>query len=379
MRTRAGHISKRPSERYPRYPPGFSDRAYKAAERYPHTAPSPRLPPARSAYSPPFLSLCSPSHGRRHDSRTSGCRTPHRRPDPHTPGPGKRPDYRRPRRCPDPRTPGTRPVGNGPGPCRNCRRSRRRPGPHTRNSQRRSYHNYRIFRRRLHPANCIGAPLGPMCRPHRSGPAAYAVAMPRARIRARIRMQVNTPGCRKSGLRHFFEVFIAPLRLRRGQGAMQGNPCYARLFADLTRTPQGAFSCPFGTIHLVSPNPIIASGGCGPRTPRGFFDRLILVSCLFSPFQFLGFSASYTTRARKANPFTERKNFFAGDGKAGRQKYLRNPLGICYNLYVKNSPLAGALLGSTAAGSNHFIKTGKGESPCRPQPARKPYWLRTPI
>ena len=29
------------------------------------------------------------------------------------------------------------------------------------------------------------------------------------------------------------------LRLRRGQGAMQGNPCYARLFADLTRTPPG--------------------------------------------------------------------------------------------------------------------------------------------
>ena len=80
--------------------------------------------------------------------------------------------------------------------------------------------------------------------------------------------------CRKSGASHFFEVFIAPLRLRRGQGAMQGNPCYARLFADLTRTPQGAFSCPFGTIHLVSPNPIKASGGCGPRTPRGFFDKL---------------------------------------------------------------------------------------------------------
>ncbi len=62
-------------------------------------------------------------------------------------------------------------------------------------------------------------------------------------------------GCRKSGLRHFFEVFIAPLRLRRGQGAMQGNPCYARLFADLTR---------------MSPNPIIAFGGCGPRTSGGF-------------------------------------------------------------------------------------------------------------
>ena len=36
---------------------------------------------------------------------------------------------------------------------------------------------------------------------------------------------------------------------------MQGNPCYARLFADLPYTP---------------PNPIITSGGCGPRTPGGF-------------------------------------------------------------------------------------------------------------
>ncbi len=102
-------------------------------------------------------------------------------------------------------------------------------------------------------------------------------------------------GCRKSGLRHCFEVFIAPLRLRRGQGAMPRNPCYARLFADLPYTP---------------PNPIIASGGQSrappvaggarrkpseqgsarkapradaarplrtalrPPNPRGFFDRL---------------------------------------------------------------------------------------------------------
>ena len=36
--------------------------------------------------------------------------------------------------------------------------------------------------------------------------------------------KIYISGCRKSGLRHFFEVFIAPLRLRRGQGAMQGNP-----------------------------------------------------------------------------------------------------------------------------------------------------------
>ena len=59
-------------------------------------------------------------------------------------------------------------------------------------------------------------------------------------------------GCRKSGLRHFFEVFIVPLRLRRGQGAMQRNPCYARLFADLPYTP---------------PNPIIASGGQSRAPP----------------------------------------------------------------------------------------------------------------
>ena len=49
--------------------------------------------------------------------------------------------------------------------------------------------------------------------------------------------QCSVTGCRKSGLRHFFEVFIAPLRLRRGQGAMQGNPCYARHFADLPYMP----------------------------------------------------------------------------------------------------------------------------------------------
>ncbi len=30
------------------------------------------------------------------------------------------------------------------------------------------------------------------------------------------------------------------------------------LFADLPYTPQGAFSCPFGTIHLVPPNPMKA-------------------------------------------------------------------------------------------------------------------------
>ena len=45
---------------------------------------------------------------------------------------------------------------------------------------------------------------------------------------------------------------MAPLRLRRGQGAMQRNPCYARLFADLPYTP---------------PNPIKASGGRSRAPP----------------------------------------------------------------------------------------------------------------
>ena len=117
-------------------------------------------------------------------------------------------------------------------------------------------------------------------------------------------------GCRKSGLRHFFEVFIAPLRLRRGQGAMQRNPCYARLFADLTRTPQGPSLVPSGQFTLCrqirskppegkaerrqwreerggSPVGKGAPGRphgptqrdlcelhCAPPNPRGFFDRL---------------------------------------------------------------------------------------------------------
>ena len=46
------------------------------------------------------------------------------------------------------------------------------------------------------------------------------------------------------------------------------------LFADLPHSPQGAFSCPCGAIHLVSSEPIYALRGCGPLTTPGFFDRL---------------------------------------------------------------------------------------------------------
>ena len=126
-----------------------------------------------------------------------------------------------------------------------------------------------LFRCAKGPAAPEGAPKGRRNRPNAQGrlwgrspfqnkggdqkslvSQAFFAFLPQVAASAALRT-----GCRKSGLRHFFEVFIAPLRLRRGQGAMQRNPCYARLFADLPYTP---------------PNPIIASGGCGPRTPKGF-------------------------------------------------------------------------------------------------------------
>ncbi len=126
-----------------------------------------------------------------------------------------------------------------------------------------------LFRCAKGPAAPEGAPKGRRNRPNAQGrlwgrspfqnkggdqkslvSQAFFAFLPQVAASAALRT-----GCRKSGLRHFFEVFIAPLRLRRGQGAMQRNPCYARLFADLPYTP---------------PNPIIASGGYGPRTPKGF-------------------------------------------------------------------------------------------------------------
>ena len=42
----------------------------------------------------------------------------------------------------------------------------------------------------------------------------------------------------------------------------------------MPHTPQGAFSCPCGAIHLVSPNLNKAIRGCGPLSTPGFFDRL---------------------------------------------------------------------------------------------------------
>ena len=70
---------------------------------------------------------------------------------------------------------------------------------------------------------------------------------------------------------HFFEFFssgacaycAASTECRESLAAQA-------LFADLPHTPQGAaFSCPYGAIYLVSPNPNKAIRGCGPlTTPR---------------------------------------------------------------------------------------------------------------
>ena len=72
-------------------------------------------------------------------------------------------------------------------------------------------------------------------------------------------------GCRKSGLRHFFEVFIAPLRLWRGQGAMQGNPWSARLFSHLPHTPRGGT---FARLPAPSAQPT-RRAGARPRPGGG--------------------------------------------------------------------------------------------------------------
>ena len=72
----------------------------------------------------------------------------------------------------------------------------------------------------------------------------------------------------KRGFRHVFEVSMAPLRLRRGRGAMQGTP-RPQGFLRIIRTPQGAVPCPFGTIFLAPPNPMKGNPGFGPCSPGG--------------------------------------------------------------------------------------------------------------
>ena len=86
---------------------------------------------------------------------------------------------------------------------------------------------------------------------------------------------------------------------------MQGNPCYARLFADLTR---------------MSPNPIKASGGCGPRTPGGFSTGCFVV-----------FTKKMVRVFRQPNHKAQNKNRIA-KGKAAlftQGKHIQEGTGTC--------------------------------------------------
>ncbi len=104
------------------------------------------------------------------------------------------------------------------------------------------------------PPQRPGPPMGPLSLPKQRG-RSKKPGFPGFFVHFYSRLQHLPPleqAVEKVACATFFEVFIAPLRLRRGQGAMQRNPCYARLFADLPYTP---------------PNPIIASGGQSRAPP----------------------------------------------------------------------------------------------------------------
>ena len=75
---------------------------------------------------------------------------------------------------------------------------------------------------------------------------------------------------------HFFEFFSSGA-CAYGAASTECRESLAAqaLFADLPHTPQGAaFSCPYGAIYLVSPNPNKAIRGCGPLSTPGVFEYL---------------------------------------------------------------------------------------------------------
>jgi len=72
------------------------------------------------------------------------------------------------------------------------------------------------------------------------------------------------------GLRRGLEGSIAPLRLRRGRGAVEGNPCCPRLFADLPHTSRGPSLVPSEQVTLRRQIP---SAPSEPRKPRGAGGR----------------------------------------------------------------------------------------------------------
>ena len=73
--------------------------------------------------------------------------------------------------------------------------------------------------------------------------------------------------CRKTGLTPLFRDFHGALAPTARAGSHAGKPLLRKAFCGFAVHPQGAFSCPFGTIHLAPPNPIIASGGQSRAPP----------------------------------------------------------------------------------------------------------------
>ena len=68
----------------------------------------------------------------------------------------------------------------------------------------------------------------------------------------------------------FFSCFASRVRSRAAKPAKCENLWFSSVF---THTPQGAFSCPCGAIHLVSPNPNKAIRDCGPLTTPRLINR----------------------------------------------------------------------------------------------------------
>ena len=73
--------------------------------------------------------------------------------------------------------------------------------------------------------------------------------------------------CRKTGLTPLFRDFHGALAPTARAGSHAGKPLLRKAFCRFAVHPQGAFSCPFGTIHLAPPKPMKASGGQSRAPP----------------------------------------------------------------------------------------------------------------
>lgn len=110
------------------------------------------------------------------------------------------------------------------------------------------------------------------CRPGRGalGPAGVAPFPPQTQAPPPAGSGDGVFGYRKAGFRRDCKGSTAPLRLRRGRGAVEGNPCCPRLFADLPHTSRGPSLVPSEQVTLRRQIP---SAPSEPRKPRGAGGR----------------------------------------------------------------------------------------------------------